>query len=165
MTNSDHFVAVINLHKGIIFKVANSYSKNREDCKDLAQEIILQVWRSFSNYKADYQYSTWIYRIALNVAISYTMKEKLRNLLTQPMSDSILSLDSEEYDSSKEQVSRFLHQFIQELKPLDKALTLLYLEGKSYQEISEIMGLSETNISTKIYRIKSVLKQKFSDLK
>ena len=162
---SDLFITVIDDHKGIIFKVANSYAKSVEDRKDLVQEIILQLWRSFDTYKEEFKYSTWIYRIALNVAISNIRKEKRRSKLFSTMTDSSILELSVETNEEMEQSSRFLYQFINELKPLDKALVLLYLEDTPQREMAEILGLSETNISTKIHRIKSILKQKFEALK
>lgn len=162
---SDLFIAVIDDHKGIIFKVANSYAKSVEDRKDLVQEIILQLWRSFDTYKEEYKYSTWIYRIALNVAISNIRKEKRRSKLFSTMPGSSILELSVETNEEMEQSSRFLYQFINELKPLDKALVLLYLEDTPQREMAEILGLSETNISTKIHRIKIILKQKFDAIK
>lgn len=157
----DGFLKVVEDHKGIIYKVASSYSRNAEDRKDLVQEIIFQLWKSFEKYQANYMYSTWIYRIALNVAISFVRKAKVRTNYSAPLSDAIIAPLQVETDDTKEQTSKLLHQFIDDLKPLDKALVLLYLDGKSHKEMAAIMGLSETNISTKIHRIKTILKQKF----
>lgn len=157
----DTFLSVIEANKGIIYKIANSYCKDPEDRKDLFQEIISQLWRSFDKYNDQYKYSTWIYRIALNVAISFYRKENRRKAVSSPLSESVFSLM--DLDETKEMESnlRLLQQFIQELKDLDKALMLLYLEEKSHREIAEIIGITETNVATKIGRIKLLLKQKF----
>ena len=159
---SELFLSVIQTNKGIVYKVANSYSKNSEDRKDLVQEIIVQLWKSFENYNDLYKYSTWIYRIALNVAISFYRKENRRKQVSNPLSDSILNFaDSHVEDETEENIG-FLQLFISALKEIDRALMLLYLEEKSYKEIAEIIGISETNVATKIGRIKILLKQKFS---
>ena len=157
----DTFLSVIEANKGIIYKIANSYCKDPEDRKDLFQEIVSQLWRSFDKYSDQYKYSTWIYRIALNVAISFFRKENRRKSVSSPLSESVFSLM--DFDETKEMESnlRLLQQFIQELKDLDKALMLLYLEEKSHSEIAEIIGITETNVATKIGRIKLLLKQKF----
>ncbi len=162
---SGQFVGVIENHKGILFKIANSFCQNSEDQKDLVQEIVLQLWRSFSNYSREFKYSTWIYRIALNVAISYQRREHRRKQNTQALPEEIFGVaDTGMADSMNEHLL-LLQQFIAELKDLDKALMLLYLEEKSQKEIGEIMGLSESNVATKVGRIKNKLKQKFLSLK
>lgn len=155
------FLSVISSHKGILYKIANSYCKESEDRKDLVQEIMIQLWKSFDNYNSQYQYSTWIYRIALNVAISFYRKENSRKQVANPLSDEILNFVDPELPGETEQHISLLQKFISELKELDKALMLLYLEEKSYKEIAEIIGISETNVATKIGRIKIILKQKF----
>ncbi len=160
----DIFLSVIEANKGIIYKIANLYCKDPEDRKDLFQEIVSQLWRSFGNYSEQYRYSTWIYRIALNVAISFYRKENRRKAISSPLSEGVFSLI--DFDETREMESnlRLLHQFIQELKDLDKALMLLYLEEKSHREIAEIIGITETNVATKIGRIKLLLKQKFMNM-
>jgi RNA polymerase sigma factor (sigma-70 family) len=162
---SDLFLSVIQSNKGIVYKVANSYCLNSEDRKDLIQEIIVQLWKSFERYNNQYKYSTWIYRISLNVAISFYRKDRLRKKVSDPLSDSIINIAETGNPGDTEENINFLQQFIAELKELDKALILLYLEEKSHKEIAEIMGISETNVATKIGRIKIILQQKFSTLK
>ena len=159
------FLSVIEAHKGILYKVANTYCKDPEGRKDLVQEIIVQLWKSFERYNDQYKYSTWIYRIALNVAISFYRKETRRKDTAGPLSDDIISVAEADTNEGLEENIGFLQQFISELKELDRALLLLYLEEKSYKEIADIMGISETNTATKIGRIKTQLKQKFSALK
>ncbi|MBV5314077.1 MAG: sigma-70 family RNA polymerase sigma factor [Prolixibacteraceae bacterium] len=159
---SDQFLAVVDTYKGIIYKIANSYCSDTETRKDLVQEIIVQLWRAFDRYDNQYKQSTWIYRIALNVAISFYRKENRRKEISNPLTSSILSLADDGLAHETESNLGLLQQFISELKELDKALMLLYLDEKSHKEISEIIGISETNVATKIGRIKSLLKQKFS---
>lgn len=161
---TDRFLSVVEINKGIIYKITNSYCKDTEDRKDLIQEIISQLWKSFDSYSDQYKYSTWIYRIALNVAISFYRKENRRKTISSPLSESIFSFADRHDNTGSESNIELLQQFISELKDLDKALLLLYLEEKSHREIAEIIGISETNVATKIGRIKAILKQKFSTL-
>ena len=162
---SDLFLSVIETNKGILYKVANAYCKDAEDRKDLVQEMIIQLWKSFEKYRKEYKYSTWIYRIALNVAISFYRKESRRKQVANPLTDGILSFSDVSPGTGHQEELNLLQQFIAALRELDKALMLLYLEEKSYKEIAEIMELSESNVATKISRIKTILKQKFSVIK
>lgn len=157
----DLFLSVIETNKGIIYKIANSYCKDTEDRQDLVQEIILKLWKSFDSYDEDFKHSTWIYRVALNTAISFYRKEKSRKKITTPFSESLFNVADLENDKHIEESTLFLNQFISELKELDKALMLLYLEEKSHKEMTEIIGITETNVATKIGRIKNILKQRF----
>lgn len=161
----DIFLSVVQSNKGIIYKVANSYCKNSEDRKDLVQEIIIQLWKSFDNYDDNFRHSTWMYRISLNVAISFYRKENTRRKIANPLTDGIINFPDKEGFEDKETDLGILQQMISQLKDLDKALMLLYLEERSHKEISQIIGISETNVATKINRIKNSLKQKFTQLK
>jgi RNA polymerase sigma factor (sigma-70 family) len=159
------FLIVIEKNKGIVYKCANAYCKDEENRKDLIQEIMIQLWLAFDKYDNKYKISTWMYRIALNVSISFYRKENRRTEINKPLTNSILYLQ-DEYTSIKfnEEIDH-LNQFIRELKEIDRAVMLLYLEGNSQQETALILGLSETNISTKVSRIKQQLKQKFAAIK
>ena len=161
----DIFLSVIQTNKGIIYKVANSFCNNAADREDLVQEIIIQLWKSFGKYTGQSKYSTWMYRIALNVAISFYRRENRRKQVSNPLPESILNFVDTNANNEMEENIRFLQQFILKLKQLDKALMLLYLEEKSYKEIAEIIGISESNVATKIGRIKNILKVKFSNIK
>ena len=161
---NDRFISVIEAHKGILYKITNAYCKDIEDRKDLVQEIYFQLWKSFENYVDDYKYSTWIYRISLNVAISFYRKESSRSKIASPFNEDIFNFSDTNDTRDKESDYNKLQQFIAALKKLDKALMLLYLEGKSYKEIAEIIGITETNVATKISRIKSKLKKEFTQL-
>lgn len=161
----EDFISVLEKHKGIIYKIAHSYCHDPEDRKDLVQEIIFQLWRSFGRYNDAYRYSTWIYRIALNVAISFYRKESSRKKISGHLPDAFQLAEAPGNVLGKEEDLKILERFISGLNELDKALLLLYLEEKSYREMSEIMGLTETNVATKINRIKITLRQKFTDIK
>jgi RNA polymerase sigma factor (sigma-70 family) len=162
------FVSVIGKTKGIIYKIARAYCPDMDERKDLVQEIMIQVWKSFDRYEGRASYSTWIYRIALNVSISYYRKEKRRKISNNPLSggslDIIDQIPGDEKDEKDANVE-LLFRFISELKELDKALMILYLDEKSHKEMAEVIGISETNVATKISRIKEKLKQKFSQIK
>ncbi len=160
-----NFLVVIESNKGILYKVANSYCQNIEDRKDLIQEIILQLWKSFDNYNEKFKYSTWIYRISLNVAISFYRKENSRKRISNSLTTAVFDFTETEISDEKGTNLDILNQIISKLNDLDKALILLYLEEKNYNEISEIIGITETNVATKIGRIKSKLKAEFTQLK
>lgn len=159
---SGRFLSVTHAHKGIIYKVINAYCKDVDDRKDLEQEIIVQLWKSFECYNEQYMHSTWIFRITLNVAISFYRKESRRKTIAYPFTESVLSISAGASTDDHQEEIVLLNQFINELRELDKALMLLYLEEKSYREIAEIMGISESNVATKISRIKTKLKQRFT---
>jgi len=162
LKNKSHtFPSILYAHKGIIYKVANSYCKDEEDRKDLIQEILIQIWRSFDRYNDKFKWSTWIYRIALNVSISHYRKSNLRKNKAIHNSEIIFQWHNNDDNDLHENV-QLLRSFIQDLKEIDKALMLLYLDEKPYSEISEILGISISNISTKMNRIRTLLKQRFT---
>jgi RNA polymerase sigma-70 factor (ECF subfamily) len=158
---NDTFHQIIEQHKGILFKIAKTYCQNEEDRQDLLQEMMIQIWKSLHKYNNTFAITTWLYRICLNVAISFYRKSLTRQHLTIPLVAELTSISNEENNEKQGQLS-LLEKFISELNDLDKALILLYLEDKSHTEISEIMGLSVSNVGTKLGRIKEKLKKKFS---
>ena len=163
----ERFIKTIDDHKKIIYKIVNSYCPNRDHRKDLEQEIIIQLWNSFDNYNKKYKYTTWMYRIALNVAISFYRKEKKQPIKSDFYNEeSIFSIieDDEESTTELDRHLKLLQNFINNLNELNKALMLLYLEEKSYEEIAEILGISKTNVATKIGRIKIILKKEFKNI-
>lgn len=158
--NTPGFIAVLDAHKGIVYKVANAYCRDDANRQDLIQEIILQLWLSFPSYDESYRLSTWIYRIALNVSISFYRKESRRRSINQTLPPQILILPEERGGEIQTHLDR-LYAFIRNLKELDRAIILLYLEENSHKEIADILGLTPTNISTRIMRIKQKLKKDF----
>ena len=161
MQNEEKFLDVLNSHKAILYKVANAYVSSSHDRNDLIQEIIEQLWKSFENYNGQYRYSTWIYRIALNVSISFNRKEKSRKVISMPFTETLIQFADAKVQDEREHDLQTLEHFISQLKSFDKALILLYLEEKSSSEMAEILGISETNVTTRISRIKNALRQKF----
>ncbi len=158
----EEFVALLQAHKGIIYKVARSYSCNIEELDDLAQEIKLQLWKSYDSYDPTFKQSTWIYRIALNVAISLHRKKVVRAKHDSPFDETMLEIakgDNKEEDAQLEQ----LMALIQGLEKINKALIILYLEGLSHKEISKILNISSSNVATKIQRIKTQLEQQMKE--
>lgn len=165
LRDSAQFLNVIDLHKGIIYKVANAYCRDQENRKDLIQEITLQLWLAFPKYDEQFMLTTWIYRIALNVSISFFRKQVSRDKINHPLTDEILTLITDDEQSDVHSDLTILHEFIRQLKELDRALMLLYLEGRSQSEIADILGITASNVSTKVGRIKEQLRQKFTSLK
>lgn len=165
MDKPNLFLSVIQANKGIIYKVVNTYCKNTEDRKDLVQEIIVQLWKSFDHFDQNFRYSTWMYRISLNVAISFYRKENSRKRISNSLTDGIINFPHQDGIEDKETDLGVLQHMISQLKDLDKALMLLYLEEKSHKEISQIIGISETNVATKINRIKNNFRERFLQLK
>lgn len=163
--NQDQFLEILDRHKGILFSISNIYASGEEDRKDLIQEMTLQIWRSFEKYDSQFQWSTFIYRIAINVGITFYRKQKKRKY-TSSLSDSILNLSyQEDFQSQNQEEIALLYQFIEEMRPLDKALMILYLDETSTKEISQVIGISETNVTSKIFRLKKQLKARFDKIK
>jgi RNA polymerase sigma factor (sigma-70 family) len=156
----NQFSALLEEHKGIIYKIANSYCRNADDRKDLVQEIVLQLWKSQHRYDASFKLSTWVYRVALNVAISAYRRERKRSERIAPLEE-ILSEPAFETKQSDPRIET-LHRIITQLDELNRALMILYLDDNSYREIASILGISETNVATKINRLKQRIKEQFT---
>lgn len=159
-----HFQNIIEQHKGILQKVALAYCPNEDDRQDLIQEMMIQVWLSIHRYNNQFKISTWFYRISLNVAISFYRKNTTRANKYTELTEQLIETPVEDKSENERQLF-LLDQFISELKEIDKALMILYLEDKSHTEIAEILGISVSNVGTKIGRIKDKLKTRFSQLK
>jgi len=152
----DAFSALLHQHRGIVFKVANSYAWLAEDRDDLAQEIAAQLWHAYPKYDLGRSFSTWMYRVALNVAISFVRSNSLRQRHhAMPLDDELHDVaDANADDPETAQHIRLLQRFIARQEPLERALLLLYLEDRGQREIADILGISESNVSTKIGRLK-----------
>jgi RNA polymerase sigma-70 factor (ECF subfamily) len=152
------FEALLQEHRGIVFKVASVYAQGREDRNDLAQEIAVQLWRSFASFDAARaKFSTWMYRVALNVAISHA-RRTTRDERLEPLDAAHLQLPGDADVAQPDERLAALYAFIGRLDPLNRALILLYLEDRSQAEIAQVLGISETNVATKIGRIKQRLR-------
>lgn len=161
---SKDFVITLENNKGIIYKIANSYCKDLDDRQDLIQEITIQLWKSFDKYNGTAKFSTWMYRIALNTAISFYRKDSKRKGFHVPLSKSVIQNTVEDLRDDKEASLGLLEKFIRELNELDRAVMILYLEEMNQNEIAQVVGITVSNVSTKIGRIKERLKQHFSRL-
>ena len=153
------FLQLIQENKGILYKISTSYCRNVSDREDLMQEMVYQLWKSEERFDANYKFSTWMYRIALNVAISFYRKAGASGVRVEL--DAGVEVAETRGDGPLEERIEALQRFIASLGELDKALMILYLEERSYKEIAEILGLTETNVATKLSRIKGRLKQQF----
>ena len=157
----DEFLILLDQHKKILHKIAGSYGRTAADRQDLVQEMVVQLWRSFGNYDDRYRFSTWMYRVALNVAISFHRSEARRSRHIVPAEDSILESAAEAPIPANEDV-RLLYEAMARLDELDRALLLLHLDGNTYDTIAEILGISETNVGTKLSRLKQRLRRDLS---
>jgi len=157
MIDQTEFIALIQQHQGILYKVSSIYAKDQEDQKDLYQEIVYQLWKSIASFQSKSKLSTWIYRLALNTSIAHLNKEKKRIDKNRLQLD--FKLPVENYDSTYEERLKQLYALIQTLNMIEKGIILLYLEGKSYEEIAQITGFSTSNIGTRLSRIKQKLKE------
>jgi RNA polymerase sigma-70 factor, ECF subfamily len=154
------FEARLREHQRIVFKVAAMYASGAEDRDDLAQEICTQLWRSFADFdEARGKFSTWMYRIALNVAISQVRRNaSLRSHAHESLQTHHLETIASESIDDPDPRLQALNALIKQLDSLNRALILLYLEDRSYSEIADILGISQTNVATKINRIKQKLR-------
>ena len=146
------FIELIQRHQNIIHKICFIYSKNRSDREDLYQEIILQLWKSYPTFGQRSAFSTWMYRVALNTAISAT--KKFWFLPETELAD--IGYEDENMSDMSEDI-RILYRGISKLAKVEKAIILLWLESKSYEEIAETTGISVKNVSVKLVRIKARL--------
>jgi RNA polymerase sigma factor (sigma-70 family) len=156
-TLEKEFLGKIETHKGIIHKVSKIYMDNAEDREDLFQEIILQLWKAYTTFKGDSQFSTWMYRVALNTALIYFKKEKKKpdNQRIEPDMD----IKDESQGDEKESQLDYFYQAVQQLNSVEKALIFLFLEGQSHKEIGKNLGITEVNARVKLNRTKDKLQQ------
>ena len=152
------FIALLDEHQNIIHKICRLYTNNEVEHEDLFQEISIQLWRSYNRFEGKSKFSTWMYRVGLNTAITLYRKEKKR-LNTQPLNDQFTAIAQEEYNAQVDEQMAWLYQKIKDFSEIDKALVLLYLEDKRYDEIAETLGISAGNARVKMNRIKERLKK------
>ena len=157
------FIDDINRNIGIIHKICNVYFDRADDRQDATQEILYQLWRSYPAFKGNAKFSTWMYKVALNTAITYAKKsnrEPRNNMLPEHYNQ---LADNNEQNNTNEKMA-FLYGAINKLSGMDKAITLLYLEDNSYDEISTITGLTKSNVSVRLVRIKKNLKEQLKNI-
>lgn len=151
------FVEQLQKHQNIVHKVCRLYSNNQDAHNDLFQEITIQLWRAYPKFRGDSKFSTWMYRVGLNTAITLYRKSK-RSIKTSDFDTYQFKIKAEEYDSTEEEQLKLLYQAVHQLNDIEKALVLLYLEDKDYREISETLGITEVNARVKMNRVKKKLK-------
>ena len=152
------FLQIIQKNQGIIHKVCNIYCDQEDDRRDLFQEIVAQLWRSFPSFREESKVSTWMYRVALNTAITIFKKRKRRpdqHRLTYEN----FQLEDEGYDTETEEQIKSLHKAVNNLTGIEKSIVLLFLENKKYEEIAEITGITQNYVRVKMNRIKKKLKK------
>ena len=152
------FVELLEKYQGILHKVCYLYCNSEEDKRDTFQEIVFQMWKSFYTLKDKTKFSSWIYRIAINTAISRLRKEK-RQPYKENISDLGLQIQEQETSENIKERVDYLYKAIEKLSEIEKAIIMLHLDEKSYDEISEIIGISKSNVGVKLHRIKAQLKK------
>ena len=155
---SEHnFVELLEKHQNIVHKVCRLYTDNYDAHNDLFQEITIQLWKAFPKFRGDSKFTTWMYRVGLNTAITLYRKSK-RRIKTQEFDAIQFKISAEEYDSTEEEQLKLMYQAVHQLNDIEKALVFLYLEDKDYREISDTLGISEVNARVKMNRVKKKLK-------
>ena len=152
------FVSLLEENQNIVHKICRLYTQSEAEHKDLFQEISIQLWRSFDRFEGKSKFSTWMYRVGLNTAITLYRKNK-KKLDTYPLNDEISRIELDQYDPVVDEQLNWLYQTIEEFSEIDKALVLLYLEDKRYDEIAQTLGISAVNARVKMNRIKQRLKK------
>jgi RNA polymerase sigma-70 factor (ECF subfamily) len=159
MTNNaeQEFLQLINQNQGIVRKVCHLYGRNDTDKEDLYQEIVIQLWKAFSSFRGEAKFSTWMYRIALNTAISNLRKQTKKIALSFPEFIPHENADTNDEKIKEEKLSE-MYAAISRLTEVEKAIVMLYLEDKSYEEMEEILGISNGTLRVKMNRIKDKLR-------
>lgn len=156
------FVAAVEAHRGILHKVARAYCWSADDREDLVQDILAHLWRAYPGYDVSRPFATWMYRVALNVAISWLRQRTTRGV-TVPYDPAAHDLAGAGLDPVAAARAAALMAAIQSLAPLDRALVLLYLDDHGHREIAAVLGLSESNVATKLHRLKQRLRRQLED--
>lgn len=151
------FVTNLEKDQNIVHKICRIYTNDQASHNDLFQEITIQLWKAYPKFRGDSKFSTWMYRVALNTAITLYRKKK-RGIQTQDYDTVHFRIKAEEYNDETEQQLTLLYNAVKELNDIDKALVFLYLEDKNYREISETLGISEVNARVKMNRVKTKLR-------
>ncbi|TDS14419.1 RNA polymerase sigma-70 factor (ECF subfamily) [Maribacter caenipelagi] len=151
------FVTELQDNQNIVHKVCTLYTNDRDSHNDLFQEITIQLWKAYPKFRGEAKFSTWMYRVALNTAITLYRKNK-RRIDTADYESIIFKIKADEYDETEELQLKLMYKAVKQLNDVDKALVFLYLEDKNYAEISETLGITEVNARVKMNRIKTKLR-------
>jgi RNA polymerase sigma factor (sigma-70 family) len=157
-TAAQSFLDKIQPHKGIIYKIARMYADTPEDREDLVQEIMLRLWASYPGFEGRSAFSTWMYRVAVNTAITFLRKDKKKPPMVSD-ENGILDREADETDTGSEYRMTLFYKAIKELNQIEKALIFYFMEGLSHREISGHLGLSETNTRVKLSRTKEKIQK------
>lgn len=153
-----NFVRQLEENQNIVHKICRLYTQDADAHNDLFQEITIQLWRAYPKFRGDSKFSTWMYRVALNTAITLYRKSK-RKVQTQDYEGVSFKITAEEYDDTIEEQLKLMYSAVKNLNDIEKALVFLYLEDKNYREIAETLGISEVNARVKMNRIKEKLRK------
>jgi RNA polymerase sigma-70 factor, ECF subfamily len=156
--NKQNFIQIVNSNRGLIRSLCKVYYGCIEDQKDAFQDVILQLWKSFDTFRGESEISTWIYRVSLNTILTKIRRDK-KSATAEPIDTPHLYISNAKADDNVE----LLSMIMQSLKDVDKAIVVLYLEGYRNKEIAEILKMSQTNVATRLNRVKSQLKMKFNN--
>jgi len=151
------FVTQLEENQNIVHKICRLYTNSEDAHNDLFQEITIQLWKAYPKFRGESKFSTWMYRVGLNTAITLYRKSK-RSVPTQGFEVVSFKISSEEYDNTVEEQLTLMYDAVKQLNDIDKALVFLYLEDKNYSEISETLGITEVNARVKMNRIKEKLR-------
>ena len=157
MPNKDEFVTLVNEHQRILNKICGLYATPGTDRQDLYQEIMIQLWKSFESFRGESMFSTWLYRIAFNTAIGSLRREK-KGAIQVRMGEVPDTEDDSDYLQKEEKFNE-LHQAIGKLNEIERAIVMLYLEDRSYDEMEQILGISANTLRVKMNRIKDKLRK------
>ncbi|MDR3273124.1 MAG: RNA polymerase sigma factor [Flavobacteriaceae bacterium] len=152
------FSELIEQNQKIIHRICRIYTSNSMDSQDLFQEILLQLWKSYGSFRGNSKFTTWMYRVALNTALSLFRKSK-KNVVTQEFDNASYTISESLEEAEKEEQIELLYRIIKRLPEVERAFILLYLDNLSYKEISDTMGITEINCRVKLNRIKNKLKE------
>ena len=151
------FLQLLENHKGILHKISRMYMDDVDDRNDLVQEMTYQLWKSYQRFEGNSQFSTWMYRVCLNTALTF-FKNENKKLKTDEIREDFDRLDEIDSSEKENQLNHF-YKAVQKLNPVEKALIFLFLEGKSHKEIGEDLGITEGNARVKLNRTKDKLQQ------
>ncbi|HEX5026849.1 MAG TPA: sigma-70 family RNA polymerase sigma factor [Agriterribacter sp.] len=155
------FLELIRENSGIIHKVCHLYRHSATDKQDLFQEILAQLWKAFPKFRREAKISTWMYRIGLNTAISdYRKQQRTVSLVKNPLHEAVVLFDTDTAEQ-KEKLT-ILHQAVSKLSDIEKAVVMLYLEERSYEEMEAVLGIGQANLRVKMNRIKEKLRKQVS---
>ncbi len=157
--SESEFLSLFQENQGIIYKICYLYGKTEVDKQDLFQEISIQLWKAFPTYKGTAKFTTWMYRVSLNTAITFFRKGKKKRQEVELNPALTSGLVYTEFDDETEQKLKRMYGAIAKLSSVEKALVFLYLEGKPYTEISDTLGISSVNARVKMNRIKNKLRE------